>query len=53
MSKLNFSKYSVKKSEKMDLKKATEKAMKVMETTEPNLIVTEDETHYRFKKVRE
>jgi hypothetical protein len=53
MSKLKFSKYSVKKSEKMDLKRATERAMKAMETTEPNIVVTEDETHYRFKKVRE
>lgn len=52
MSKLNFSKYSVKKSEKMTERKAIERAMDKMQTFESNLTRHDTETHYVFKKIR-
>lgn len=49
---LNFSKYSVKKSEKMTEQKAIAIAMEKMETFESNLKRDDTETHYVFKKIR-
>lgn len=50
--KIQFSSYSVKKSEKVTLKIATERAIKAMQTDEGNLVCSETETHYKFKRSR-
>lgn len=52
MSKINFKKYSVKKSEKMTEQRAIEKAMKAMDTFEGNLQSDHTDTHYKFSKIR-
>lgn len=48
----NSKKWSVKKSDKVDEKKALSIAMKKLETFETNLTPDHTETHYVFKRIR-